>query len=294
MVAVGCGCGGVLVLALAGAFLFWMDAREPSVLAGSLDFRVRLASEDGDGPIDGELLVARFAEAGLDAEVADAGRGYVELVVRGVRDEAVVRALVAQNDLAFQLEAEDAAAVTPPPEAGAAPLRHEVETLSRGAIPVWIGPDASSLGPLLAAVRAAGRDPAIECGDDPMGPRECRLRILETDRVLTGAHVAAAEVTIDDATGRPNVRVELDAEGARRFGEVTGRAVQRRLAILVDGRVVSMPVIMEPITGGRAQITLGSGASMEEALREAQALAIALRVRPLSARWSVDAVTPGG
>ena len=47
----------------------------------------------------------------------------------------------------------------------------------------------------------------------------------------------------------------LDSRGAQLFGDVTTRNVGRNLAIVLDGDVQSAPVIREPITGGRGQIT---------------------------------------
>ena len=51
------------------------------------------------------------------------------------------------------------------------------------------------------------------------------------------------EVSWDQQTGRPEVSVEFDAEGARLFEALSGRAVGRKLAILLEGVVMSAPVI---------------------------------------------------
>lgn len=51
--------------------------------------------------------------------------------------------------------------------------------------------------------------------------------------------------------------VEFDRAGARDFAELTKSAVGRRLIIRLDGVVESAPVVMEPITGGKAMITVG-------------------------------------
>jgi preprotein translocase subunit SecD len=55
------------------------------------------------------------------------------------------------------------------------------------------------------------------------------------------------------------VRVELTPDGGRRFEEFTGANIKRRLAILVDGRVASAPVILSRIPGGIISITMGAG-----------------------------------
>ena len=67
----------------------------------------------------------------------------------------------------------------------------------------------------------------------------------------------------------------LDTQGARRFGEITSKNVGRPFAIILDGKVISAPVINEPILGGSAQIT-GSFS-----IEEANDLAILLRAGAL-------------
>ena len=47
----------------------------------------------------------------------------------------------------------------------------------------------------------------------------------------------------------------MDSVGGRRFADATKKNVGRIFAIVLDGRVVSAPVIQEPILGGQGQIT---------------------------------------
>jgi len=72
--------------------------------------------------------------------------------------------------------------------------------------------------------------------------------------VLTGANISNA-VPAFDQHGQAIVSLSFDREGARRFGEITGDNVGRRLAIVLDGRVHSAPRINERIAGGQAQIS---------------------------------------
>ena len=64
---------------------------------------------------------------------------------------------------------------------------------------------------------------------------------------VTGNDLRGAKPTIDE-NGRPAVSFSLRNEGARKFGKVTGENIGRRLAIVLDGRVVSSPVIEGRIT----------------------------------------------
>ena len=70
--------------------------------------------------------------------------------------------------------------------------------------------------------------------------------------------------------GEPRVLLNFTSEGAKEFGEVTTRLVNQRLAIVLDGTLVSAPVIRTAITNGQAEIT-GSFTT-----READNLATAL------------------
>ena len=91
---------------------------------------------------------------------------------------------------------------------------------------------------------------------------------------LTHEHLIGAEVGRSEHD-LPHVLITFSAEGARRFEELTASLVRRRMAILIDGRVLTAPTVQERIGGGRAMITLGS-VSDEEADEEAQALAAIL------------------
>ncbi|MFU8804328.1 MAG: protein translocase subunit SecD [Bradymonadaceae bacterium] len=94
---------------------------------------------------------------------------------------------------------------------------------------------------------------------------------------LTGDYIQDARVSIDQQFNRPYVALNFDAKGAELFGETTTEHVGRRFAIMMDDIVNSAPVINEPITGGRAQITLGSMRSYTEIQAEAQDLVLILR-----------------
>ena len=66
--------------------------------------------------------------------------------------------------------------------------------------------------------------------------------------------------------------------GATLFEELTGRNVKRRMAIVLDDRVESAPVIQTKIGGGHAQITLGVGPKIQE---DAKNLSIVLKAGAL-------------
>ncbi len=76
------------------------------------------------------------------------------------------------------------------------------------------------------------------------------------DRVaLDGEHLTDARAGFDQRTHEPLVTFRFDSIGARKFAEITSANVGRPFAIVLDGKVLSAPVIREPITGGSGQIS---------------------------------------
>ena len=98
---------------------------------------------------------------------------------------------------------------------------------------------------------------------------------LKPEQGLTGKYIERAWVAYDDI-GRPYISLTFNKEGAIIFERLTGVNVGRQLAIVIDGKLESAPVIQDKISGGRAQIT-GSFS-----LLEAQRLASVLE-NPLQA-----------
>lgn len=102
--------------------------------------------------------------------------------------------------------------------------------------------------------------------------------LLEKDAVMTGEYITDAKVNFDNtAFGEPYVSLKFNSEGARKFAAITTDNVGKQLAIVLDGKVHSAPVIREPIPSGEAQIT------GRFSYQEASDLAIVLRVGALPA-----------
>jgi SecD/SecF fusion protein len=101
--------------------------------------------------------------------------------------------------------------------------------------------------------------------------------LIKTPIMMTGDMVQGAQPQIGGSYNEPYVSLDLTSRGGKVFGEVTGKNVNKRFAIILDDIVKSAPVIRERILGGRAQI---SGSFTYE---EASDLAIVLRVGALPA-----------
>jgi len=101
--------------------------------------------------------------------------------------------------------------------------------------------------------------------------------LLKKRTLLTGAYLTDARVQIDSQYNEPYVAIDFDKKGARLFERITEENVKKRLAIVLDDKVYSAPVIQEKISGGSARIT-GNFSS-----EEAHDLAIVLRAGALPA-----------
>jgi preprotein translocase subunit SecD len=67
--------------------------------------------------------------------------------------------------------------------------------------------------------------------------------------------IKAAVATRNASSGTPEIDVEFNDVGSELFAVVTAANLNKRLAIVLDGRLYSAPVIRSPIAGGKARIT---------------------------------------
>lgn len=100
--------------------------------------------------------------------------------------------------------------------------------------------------------------------------------LLKEIPILDGSMITDARVAYDER-GQPVISFTLNAVGAKIFGDFSGANVGKRMAVVLDNKVYSAPVIRERIGGGSGQI---SGSFSAE---EAKNIAIALRSGALSA-----------
>lgn len=104
---------------------------------------------------------------------------------------------------------------------------------------------------------------------------------IEKQVMVQGEDLTNAQPGFDSRTQEPVVNFRFNSRGAERFGEVTSANVGRRFAIVLDGKVISAPRILSPITGGSGQI---SGSFTVES---ANNLSILLRAGALPAKLTI-------
>jgi preprotein translocase subunit SecD len=123
-----------------------------------------------------------------------------------------------------------------------------------------------------------GTEVLYEVKEDPQTRRAVKTPYLLMKRaILTGSYLTDAKVQIDSQYNEPYVSIKFDKKGAQLFEKITEENVKKRLAIVLDQKVYSAPVIQEKISGGEARIT---GRFTSE---EARDLAIILRAGALPA-----------
>ena len=98
--------------------------------------------------------------------------------------------------------------------------------------------------------------------------------------VLTGKDLKDAKAQITSGN-QAVVGLEFNDEGGQKFADLTARNIGKEIAIVLDGDVLTAPVVQEAITGGRAQI------SGSRSIEEAERLAILLRSGSLPVKIEV-------
>ena len=73
--------------------------------------------------------------------------------------------------------------------------------------------------------------------------------------IVSGENLIDSQPRVDNQTNETVVTFDFDRVGAKRFGRATTKGVGKRLAIVLDGKVISAPVIQEAIVAGSGQIT---------------------------------------
>jgi preprotein translocase subunit SecD len=112
--------------------------------------------------------------------------------------------------------------------------------------------------------------------------RYWRTYYLHKRAALTGEYLSNADQTWDQQTGRPEISFEFDRQGAAISERMTGDNIGRKMAILLDDKINSAPVI-EGRIGARGRITLGGFGDPFALQQEAKDLVGVLRSGALPA-----------
>ncbi|MBC8337439.1 MAG: protein translocase subunit SecD [Alphaproteobacteria bacterium] len=108
-----------------------------------------------------------------------------------------------------------------------------------------------------------------------------RMYLIRKRVMVSGDTLVDSQPSYDSRTNEPVVTFRFDSAGAKRFGSATSKNVGKLFAIVLDRKVISAPVIREPILGGSGQI------SGSFSIQGAQDLALLLRAGALPAPLTI-------
>jgi SecD/SecF fusion protein len=128
-------------------------------------------------------------------------------------------------------------------------------------------------------VAEPGADPSdVELLDQVDQPSKLAV---EKRVMVEGEDLTDAQPGFDNRTQEPVVNFRFNIRGGQRFGEVTSENVGKLFAIILDGKVISAPRILGPISGGSGEI------SGHFTVESANNLAILLRAGALPAKLTI-------
>ena len=115
----------------------------------------------------------------------------------------------------------------------------------------------------------------------PSDEGDGRMYLIRKRVMVSGDTLIDSQPSFDSRTNEPVVTFRFDSAGAKRFGAATAKNVGKLFAIVLDRKVISAPVIREPILGGSGQI------SGSFSIQGPQDLALLLRAGALPAPLTI-------
>lgn len=244
---------------------------------------VNVTPGDDAGALDLIRKTAREFDPGLEVVTTDPGKVAIRLSEKGQKDLMdrviaqtieVVRRRVDETGTTepiIQRQGDDRIVLQVPGEQDPGRLKKllsRTARLSFHLVDVNIGPAEQATGQIPINVRML-----------PMLNDPNRVLAVRTDEIVGGDNLVDAQTNFQDANSV--VAFRFDSAGGKRFGEATRQNVGRPIAIVLDGKIISAPVVREPILGGRGTI------SGDFSVQEATDLALLLRSGALPASLTV-------
>lgn len=276
------------------------DSRSAGVLTLKLnDVQVEhLMSE----AVDQAMLVIRkrIDKWGVaEVDVRKLGNDSIQISLPGQSDPEQAKELVGVTaQLEFRIVDENPELFknvfteSPPPENSGITMGTSDDDQTAPPSPYLEGTDREALVQYLKDKAPEGKQILLHCVEADQGKRCLKYYtfLVSKDAPVTGANLTSADASRDTTTNRVQVNFRFDATGAREFEELTGKNVDRRMAIVLDDNVVMAPTIQEKIGGGQGRITMGRSND----LQKAQMLALALKAGALPAPVTVGEIRQVG
>ncbi|MBV1703884.1 MAG: protein translocase subunit SecD [Hyphomicrobiales bacterium] len=228
---------------------------------------------------------------GVSMTVADSGGGVLRLEVTQAQVAAETARAVDQSIEVLRRRLDPV---------GNRELSIQREGIDRVALDIPGLQDTSTIVPLLKTAnlefRFVAQPGAAPSGFDvlkmqPQTPGGAAGVInVEKQVIVRGADLTDASPGFDSQTNEPVVNFTFNIQGGQAFAQATAANIGRPFAIVLDGEVISAPVIRSAITGGRGQI------SGNFTVAEATDLATLLKAGALPAKLAIvqeQTVGPG-
>lgn len=266
----------IVAILIAAAFcVFPIDGRVKLGLdlKGGAHIVLQAQGADGQGVSDDDIekLVAvlrnRIDQYGIvEPQIQREGADRVAIDLPGIEDPEAALELIGRTAVLEFRQVTGAGPTMPP---AVVRSNYDSEEAYTRAVNNWNELSANVLKETEELERRAAEDPSIVVGRDESGSVYLLGEVYVGGGDLTDARVAYDEFQ------KPAVSLRFSTEGAAAFEEATGANVGRQIAIVLDGTVISAPVVRSRISGGEAQI---SGSFTAE---EAARLAVMLRAGAL-------------
>jgi protein-export membrane protein SecD len=231
-----------------------------SALLGSVGNDIEVTRGEGD------LIVIQPTEAGLQQRISNAIGASIETIRRRIDTLGTAEASVVR-------QGRDRVLVQFPGLQDTAQLKALIGETAKLSF--------HEVHPTMSGEEARATRVPVGYKVYPSADRDGFLYLLRETPVVRGDHLVDAQPGFDQRTNEPIISFRFDQTGARAFGRFTQENVGRPFAIVLDDKVLSAPVIREPILGGSGQI---SGSFTVES---ANKLAIQLRSGALPAKLTI-------
>jgi len=238
---------------------------EARALLRPLDTEAAMAASDGG------RLILTLTESALRKRKAAAVAQSIEIVRRRI-DETGVR------EPTIQRQGEDRILVQLP---GVEDPERVKRLLGKTAKMTFHLVDRKTTVAEAMAGRVPPGSKLLPSADEAGADGRARMVLTRKRVLVSGENLVHARQGADGRTGEPVVVFRFDSVGAKRFGDATAKNVGRPFAIVLDGKVISAPVIQEAILGGSGQI------SGNFTFQSAQDLALLLRAGALPAPLTI-------
>lgn len=196
-------------------------------------FRVELVSERGNEEIDGAILLRRLARFGIQAEIPLMMKHRIILNIKGENGPLYLQTVCRRGTLSFYMVSE----------------KGEEEGRLERDFNVW---NCNNIE-ILEKKMPKGKTLRCVCEKG-----ECVPLVLENPPIITNREIKKVKVDHHSDGSETRILLEFTPYGSKLIEEISTRYFGRRLALVLDGEILTMALIKEKIVGGMVAVTIPS------------------------------------